>query len=81
MIARMTVDTPSVRLQLDLERLHDRLNALLSHCDQLEDEVRSLRAEQQDLVHERGRLVAKNNEARTRVEAMLTRLKTIEEGL
>lgn len=77
----MSVETPSVRLQLDLERLHDRLDALLEHCDQLEDEVRALRERQEDLVEERSRLIRKNDEARTRVEAMITRLRTMEDEL
>jgi cell division protein ZapB len=61
-----------------MERLRGRIEELLRHCRRLEDEIRSLRDKQTELVTERARLIAKNDEARTRVEAMISRLKALE---
>ena len=44
----------------------------------LEQENRSLRHQQEQLVNERSQLLAKNEQARTRVEAMIARLKSLE---
>ena len=64
----------------DLEALEQRIDELLSLCKQLHDENQSLRTSQEQLVTERANLVAKNEQARSRVEAMINRLKTLEQG-
>ena len=44
------------------------------------DENRSLRASQEQLVGERAALLSKNEQARSRVEAMILRLKSLEQN-
>ena len=67
-------------LKRDLDALEARLAELLERTTKLEDENRSLRASQEALVTERANLVAKSEQARTRVEAMISRLKALEQG-
>ncbi|MDJ0654968.1 MAG: TIGR02449 family protein [Xanthomonadales bacterium] len=64
----------------DLLALEERVEALLGVLDRLREENRSLRASQEALVTERANLVAKNEQARNRVEAMITRLKSLEQS-
>ena len=66
--------------QEDLLRLEQQLDDLLAICQRLDDENRSLKATQESLVSERANLVAKNEQARSRVEAMISRLRTLEQG-
>lgn len=64
----------------DLSALENRVDELLSLLRKLHDENRSLRTSQEQLVTERANLVAKNEQARSRVEAMINRLKSLEQG-
>jgi cell division protein ZapB len=52
---------------------------LIYRCHQLEQENRSLRSQENAWRKERGRLIEKNELARTRVEAMIERLKALEQ--
>ncbi|MEM9304092.1 MAG: TIGR02449 family protein [Pseudomonadota bacterium] len=63
-----------------LDALEQRITRLLDRCDRLEKENRSLLVSQEQLVAERANLVAKNEQARSRVEAMISRLKSLEQG-
>lgn len=74
----MVSENPTLQLELDIERLRGRIDELLRHCRRLEEENRTLQDKQTELVAERARLIAKNDEARTRVEAMISRLKALE---
>lgn len=65
----------------DLDRLELQINALLDLNQQLQDDNASLRTRQDILVAERGELIEKTEQARTRVEAMLSRLRAMEENL
>ena len=67
-------------LDIELRRLEKRLEELLATVGQLKDENRSLRARQIALSAERSTLVHKNEQVRTRVEAMIGRLKSMEHG-
>jgi cell division protein ZapB len=51
--------------------------AIVQH---LKDENRALRARHESLAGERAALMHKNEQVRTRVEAMIGRLKTLEHG-
>lgn len=62
----------------DLDRLESRLSAVLKRLKRLEEENRSLHVRQESLVAERAGLVQRNEEARSRVEAMIERLKALE---
>ena len=64
----------------DLQRLEKQLRQLLVQIQKLREENHSLHARQETLVSERASLVAKNDEARTRVEAMINRLKGLEQA-
>ena len=63
----------------DLQRLEKQLRNLLTQIQKLREENLSLHARQDILVTERASLVAKNDEARTKVEAMINRLKGLEQ--
>lgn len=63
---------------LDLRKLEVRVEELIHACSYLKDENKSLRTRQDNLVAERAALIEKTELARTRVEAMITRLKAME---
>lgn len=63
----------------DLERLEAKLQQLIDQIRRLREENDSLQVRQESLVTERAALVAKNDEARTKVEAMIHRLKALEQ--
>ena len=64
----------------ELKALADKLDRLLSTNARLHEENLSLRAAQAQLSLERSALLAKNEQARTRVEAMISRLKALEQN-
>lgn len=64
----------------ELRRLEQRVDALVRVCDQLQDENRSLKQRQDVLTSERATLLQKNEQVRARVEAMIGRLKAMEQG-
>lgn len=64
--------------ELDLRKLEIRVEELIRACSYLKDENKTLRAHQDNLVTERAALIEKTEMARTRVEAMITRLKAME---
>ena len=64
----------------DLQRLENQLRKLLGQIQKLREENNSLHSRQGVLVAERASLVAKNDEARTKVEAMINRLKGLEQS-
>ena len=63
-----------------IESLASQVEELIQVCGRLKAENDSLRAQQQVLTTERAKLIEKNELARTRVEAMITRLKAMEVG-
>lgn len=66
--------------ELDLRSLEARVDELIRTCDHLRDENRALRQQQSQLVSERADLIEKSELARSRVEAMIARLKAMEIG-
>lgn len=64
----------------DLRDISGRLDRLLELCQRLAEENRSLRTSQEQLATERSNLLAKNELARSRVEAMIARLRSLENG-
>ena len=64
----------------ELKRLEQRVDALVRVCDQLQDENKSLKQRQDVLTAERATLLQKNEQVRARVEAMIGRLKAMEQG-
>jgi len=65
----------------DLDTLERQVEELIRTCGQLREENKSLRVRQDHLVSERAELIEKTELARSRVESMITRLKSMEEGL
>ena len=66
-------------LTAELQRLLTRIDALAVQMQRMHDENRSLRQQHEPLINERAQLLAKQEQARTRVEAMITRLKSLEQ--
>jgi cell division protein ZapB len=64
----------------ELARLENRLDELVVICGQLKDENRSLKERQDSLIADRATLLQKNEQVRARVEAMINRLKAMEQG-
>jgi cell division protein ZapB len=65
----------------DIDLLERQVDELIHLCQRLQEENASLRARQEALMSERGELIEKNEQARSRVEAMLSRLRAMEESL
>lgn len=65
-------------LKDQLVSLENKLTELIDMADRLKVENESLRAQQGSLVEERSRLIEKNELARAKVEAIITRLKSLE---
>jgi cell division protein ZapB len=62
----------------EMRRLEKELDALLATMSTLREENRALRHRQDNLANERASLMQRNEQVRTRVEAMIGRLKTLE---
>jgi len=67
-------------LEQSLLAISERVDRLLDLCRSLQDENRSLRNSQEQLANERAQLLARNEQARSRVEAMIMRLKSLEQN-
>ena len=78
-IAAMTMEHGNQRFDIELKRLEKRLDELVVICRQLQEENKSLRDRQDTLMAERATLLQKNEQVRGRVEAMITRLKAMEQ--
>lgn len=59
--------------------LEEKVEELIELCSVLSKENRALRTQQQNWTTERAKLIEKNELAKSRVEAMITRLKTLEQ--
>ncbi|MFC4528824.1 TIGR02449 family protein [Dyella halodurans] len=62
----------------ELAAIGEQLDRLLEVVRRLTEENRSLRHSQEQLANERAGLMARNEQARSRVEAMIQRLKALE---
>ncbi len=74
----MNSEAGNSHFELELARLEKRLDELLVICRQLQDENVSLKHRQDSLMEERAKLIQLNDQVRSRVEAMITRLKAME---
>jgi len=63
-----------------LETLEERLGEVIQLCEQLREENRQLREQNATVLAERARLLEDNERARSKVEAMLERIRTMEQG-
>lgn len=62
-----------------LQILENRIDELIKLCSRLDQEVKSLKANERVLREERAKLLRKTEDARFKVESMITRLKALEE--
>ncbi|MCE5232627.1 MAG: TIGR02449 family protein [Mizugakiibacter sp.] len=65
-------------LKAEIQALDVSLDSLLDTLRRLAEENQSLRHSQEQLASERAGLLARNEQARTRVEAMIQRLRALE---
>ncbi|WP_210397155.1 TIGR02449 family protein [Motiliproteus sediminis] len=63
-----------------LAQLDSQLNRLVAHCQQLEQENRALRARDSEWRNERMQLLRQRDAMRSKVEAMISRLKAMEQA-
>ena len=78
-IRAMAAEQTNHRFDVELKRLEKRLEELVVVCRQLQEENKSLRQRQDSLTSERASLLHKNEQVRGRVEAMIGRLKGMEQ--
>ncbi|MCP5150851.1 MAG: TIGR02449 family protein [Ectothiorhodospiraceae bacterium] len=71
-------DAEAVRAEL--KALDAYIDRLVNTCNHLAEENRALRDQQANLIAERATLIEKSELARSRVEAMIARLKAMEVG-
>ena len=76
----LMADDENAMFEQELKRLEQRVDALVEVCDQLQNENKSLKQRQDTLTAERATLLQKNEQVRARVEAMIGRLKAMEQG-
>ncbi len=62
----------------ELKGLEIRVNDLIKTCEELKKENQLLKLQQDSYSAERASLIDKNEQARKRVEAIITRLKSME---
>ena len=74
----MVVNAAATDTELELKRLDESIDGLLDTINQLKQENVQLRSQQDFLQVERSRLMEKTETARTRVEAIINRLKAME---
>ena len=66
--------------ETDLRQLEQRIDELIDTVGLLKNENTSLRQQKDKLVSERSQLIEKTELARSRVEAMISRLRSLELG-
>ena len=77
---RLMNNNSTLNFEDDLKRLEGRLDDLVQVCDRLQSENKSLKEQQDSLSKERATLLQNNEQVRGRVEAMILRLKSMEQG-
>lgn len=74
------MNSKSVYTETDLQQLEQRIDELIDTVGLLKNENTNLRQQKDKLVSERGQLIEKTELARSRVEAMISRLRSLELG-
>ncbi len=64
---------------LQADSLEQKIDELIRLCDQLNDENKLLKSKESTWLGERAKLIDKNEQARVKVEAMISRLKALEQ--
>ena len=68
-----------LRTVLDINTLEQRIDELIALCDELERKQIVLETDQQTWQTERNRLLEKNEMTKSKIEAMIMRLKSLEQ--
>ncbi|EDZ65359.1 conserved hypothetical protein TIGR02449 [Nitrosococcus oceani AFC27] len=63
-----------------VKQLERRIEELIDLCNHLREENQLLREQNADLISERAKLIEQTELARSRVEGMITRLKSMEQA-
>ena len=63
-----------------LKQLSEKIDLLVNKCKHLEADNAALRELQEDWQQERMKLLQKNDLARSKIEAMISRLKSLEQN-
>lgn len=74
----MDTNNTDARLKEQVDELEASLTTLMASCSRLYDENLALKTKEAQLLKERAELFAKNDKIRTQVEAMVMRLKAME---
>lgn len=77
----MNTEEHKVQMERGLDLLETRIDELLKIVDKLTQNNRSLLSKQERLIAERAELLDKTDLARSRVESMIIRLKSMEANL
>lgn len=64
---------------MDIDSLERRIDELIALCDELEKKQSTLEADRENWLAERTRLLEKNELAKAKIEAMIMRLKSLEQ--
>lgn len=60
--------------------LEQKIDQILEHCQQLEQENKTLKERERVLKEERAHLTQLNEQTQSKIEAMITRLKSLEQN-
>jgi cell division protein ZapB len=71
---------PQTQQPLELKELEDKLDQFIAQYHAVINENSTLKNEHDALIQEKNQLLEKTTLARTRIEAMITRLKEMEQG-
>ena len=63
---------------MEIQDLETKIDELINLCDDLEKKQAIMESDHENLVEERARLLEKNELAKSKVEAMILRLKALE---
>lgn len=79
MLNKSLLPPVTVMSEQDLRTLESQVEQLIQYCQRLELENRRLHRSETQLKEERNRLQQLHNDTRKRVDAMITRLKSLEQ--
>lgn len=74
------IDNSDLSIQSRVNKLESSINALLDLCKKLSTENETFKASNSQLMHERSELQLTNDKVRVQVEAMVERLKALDEA-
>lgn len=64
---------------MDIDALEKRIDELIALCDELERKQSTMETDREKWLQERTRLLEKNEMAKAKIEAMIMRLKSLEQ--